>query len=113
MSELKTTDEARKAISDAGITVENVTSDQLEMLWYKLSTALRGSGNYNGTYAMNPPTDPMFMTCKTEQWDEREAVSFNRDGFIGFAGWADSNNIKPILKGVESWLKLLSGVAKK
>jgi len=109
MREITTTDDARKAIKDAGITVNNVTLDQLDMLWYRLSTALRNSGNYNGTYAMNPLTDPMYMTCKTEQWGNREAVSFNRDGFIGFAGWADSNNIKPIINAVESWLKALSG----
>jgi len=29
---------------------------------------------------------------------EREAISFNQDGFIGFAGWADSTNVVPFLK---------------
>ena len=108
MREIKTNDEARELIEAAGITVENVTDDQLVMLWQSLRSRLRNSGNYNGTYKMDTPTDLMFMTCSTEQWDEREAVSFNRDGFIGFAGWADSSNVKPILKGVSDWLEKIN-----
>jgi len=105
---IKTNDDAREAIAKAGITSDNVTDDQLIMLWHRLSLRLRNSGNYNGTYKMNAPTDAKFMTCSTEQWDEREAVSFNRDGFIGFAGWADSSNIRPILDGVSDWLGMLN-----
>ena len=106
--EIKTTDHARELIAAAGINIENVTEEQLEMLWYKLSTSLRNSGNYNNSYRMNALIDYKYMTCRTEQWDDREAVSFNRDGFIGFAGWADSNNIKPILEGVGDWLDAIS-----
>ena len=103
--EIKNNEHARELIAFAGITTDNVTDDQLVMLWHSLSARLRNSGNYNGTYAMNKPADLMFMTCRTEQWDEREAVSFNRDGFIGFAGWSDSKNIGPILLGVGDWLE--------
>ena len=103
--DIKTNDDARVAIKEAGITTDNVTDRQLKQLWYALSARLLESGNYNGTYEMNAPTGTKFMTCRTEQWDEREAVSFNRDGFIGFAGWADSSNVKPILKAVEDWLE--------
>ena len=49
-----------------------------------------------------------YQTCSTDQWEGREAVSFNRDGFIGFAGWADSSNVRPILDGVEKWLDFLA-----
>ena len=106
--EIKSNDHARELIAAAGVTTANVTDDQLIMLWHSLSLRLRNSDNYNGTYAMNKPTDLMFMTCRTEQWDEREAVSFNRDGFIGFAGWADSKNVGVILDGVGDWLDKLT-----
>ena len=43
------------------------------------------------------------IEIKTEQWDRREAVSFNRDGFIGIAGWADNANVKPILDALVEW----------
>jgi len=95
-------DHARALIAAAGITTDNVTRAQLELLWYKLSLQLP-----SGTYAMNMGVDLKFMTCRTDQWHSREAVSFNQDGFIGFAGWADSSNIKPILDAVGEWLEVL------
>lgn len=35
----------------------------------------------------------------------REAISFNGDGFIGIAGWADDNNVQPFLRAFMRWLK--------
>ena len=32
-------------------------------------------------------------------FQDREAVSFNQGGFIGFAGWAGSTNLAPFLEG--------------
>ena len=40
---------------------------------------------------------------KTNRWDNRECVSFNDDGFIGIAGWADDNNVKPIISALIEW----------
>lgn len=34
----------------------------------------------------------------------REAISFNRDGFVGFAGWADSANLQPFLQAFMDWM---------
>jgi len=39
----------------------------------------------------------------------REAVSFNPDGFIGFAGWASAGNIDPIIKGFLSAISKIQG----
>ena len=97
-------DHARELINDAGITSENVTRAQLSVLWHKLAPRLRNTGNYSGTYAMKPPITGKFMTCRTGQWDGREAVSFNRGGFIGIAGWADNSSVQPILSGIGDWL---------
>jgi hypothetical protein len=36
---------------------------------------------------------------------KREAISFNTDGFIGFAGWSDSKNILPLLKAFDRWME--------
>lgn len=103
---IKTRDEARKLIDDAGITCENITESELYLLWLNISTAMDLSDCYKETMKMNNPPSK-YMTCRTDQWNEREAISFNRDGFIGFAGWADSNNVKPFLEGVENWLSEL------
>ena len=35
---------------------------------------------------------------------DREAISFNDDGFIGFAGWSDSKNVQPFYRAFKSWM---------
>lgn len=44
-----------------------------------------------------------FVRCDGDYFTGREAVSLNRDGRIGFAGWADDSNIKPFLSAFEQW----------
>ena len=44
------------------------------------------------------------LRCKSHYFDNREAITFNTDGFIGFAGWADKTNIQPILEGFREWV---------
>ncbi|MGZ8181423.1 MAG: hypothetical protein ACXWT1_05660 [Methylobacter sp.] len=100
---IDTRDKARELIAAAGITTANVTEEQLAALQEHINARMVESGNYRGSYRMNDEVSP-YMTCRTDQWDAREAVSFNRDGFIGLAGWADNDNIKPILLGIGDWL---------
>lgn len=50
-----------------------------------------------------------FLFCRVK-WDDggrREAVSFNQDGFIGFAGWASTENAQPFYRGFMRWLEFL------
>lgn len=37
-------------------------------------------------------------------FEDREAISINPDGFIGFAGWADSRNERPFLCAFARWM---------
>ncbi len=37
-------------------------------------------------------------------FDHREAVYFSQDGFIGFCGWADSENKLPMIKAFTKWV---------
>ena len=91
--QIENNDHARELIAAAGINTITVTTRQLKSLHKHVDACMRASGNYNGTYRMNKVgTDPRYCTCSTEQWESREAFSFNRDGFIGFAGWADKSN---------------------
>ena len=39
-----------------------------------------------------------------DQWNGREAISFNSDGFIGFCGWADTQNSQPFLNAFRRWM---------
>ncbi|MDO4721376.1 MAG: hypothetical protein Q4A78_11990 [Peptostreptococcaceae bacterium] len=44
-----------------------------------------------------------YLTMRGSYFRDREALSFNKDGFIGFAGWADQETVQPILKGFLRW----------
>lgn len=46
-----------------------------------------------------------YLRVDGRYWQGREAISFNGDGFIGIAGWADDNNVQPFLRAFMRWLK--------
>ena len=48
------------------------------------------------------------LRCKAFYFESREAVTFNSDGFIGFAGWADEKSVQPVLAGFKEWIKRLT-----
>lgn len=57
-------------------------------------------------YKMNPDGGIAKAYLKIDcpgQWNGREAVSFNSDGFIGFCGWADSQNSQPFYRAWREW----------
>lgn len=99
----------RARFSDLGIAIEDLTIDDFKALHAQLSEKLKSSFLINGSYVMEPlnPTKPQFMTCKSNYFEKREAVSFNSDGFIGFAGWASSANVEPIFQAFDTWLVYL------
>lgn len=105
-----TNDELREKIASAGITSFNVTQKQLQVLHERLSEALEASDCFKGEYRMDglDLTDPKYLTCSSDYFEQREAVSFNSDGFIGFAGWASTSNTVPIKVGVINWLAELT-----
>lgn len=49
--------------------------------------------------------DEAYLRVAGRYWPEREAVSFNADGFIGIAGWADDQNVQPFCRALLLWLK--------
>ena len=102
---LTSTEAAREEIAKVGITRDNITTEQMKQLHLCLSESLSQSGLFDGTYEMNDFTEgDLHLTCRTNLWDSREAVTFNCDGFIGFAGWASTTNTQPILNGIQMWL---------
>lgn len=48
-----------------------------------------------------------FVYVDGSYFTRRECVSFNPDGFIGFAGWASSLNVAPILQGFVDAVELI------
>lgn len=99
-----TRDEIREKLQAADITTNSVTNDEIKELRLIINKHLKASGIYRGTAKLRrAKKDLRFLEMQTDQWEGREAVSFNPDGFIGVAGWADDRNFQPILSALLEW----------
>lgn len=49
-----------------------------------------------------------YLYVNSHYFTRREAISFNPDGFIGFAGWADQGNTNPLLRAFLKWCDYLA-----
>lgn len=113
-------DELRKAFSD-NFTYDDVTRRDLNVLKQILANefcrANERLGGYDGSVAGSIAMDKCTqkfdengglkyaeIRCRAHYFTMREAITFNEDGFIGFCGWSDSKNEKPILKAFSTWL---------
>ena len=47
------------------------------------------------------------LRVKGTYFDDREAITFNKDGWIGFCGWADGYNLTPFVIGFKEWCDFL------
>lgn len=43
------------------------------------------------------------IKVKGTYFNDREAITFNEDGFIGLCGWADGYNLTPFVMGFKDW----------
>ncbi len=107
----ETTDQARELFSSSGMTYKDITRENLQKLRNIVDLKMKESGCFKNTFRCKQR--PFYhdgdricagIRCKSFYFNDREAITFNPDGFIGFAGWADSKNIKPILAGFAEWL---------
>lgn len=97
-------DQVREGLANTGIECGKVSDDELKRLRRIISKHLRRSGIYRGTARIaRARNDLKIIEMKTDMFERREAVSFNSDGFIGIAGWADNNNVQPLLSALVEW----------
>ena len=78
--------------------MEAPTDDQISLLHGCLARRLIVFNGMDGTYRVGDVIGRS-VRVKSHYFDAREGVTFGSDGFVGFAGWADENNIQPILCG--------------
>ncbi|MBD9539963.1 hypothetical protein IB276_10920 [Ensifer sp. ENS04] len=116
-----TRDEARAAWAAAGLTYADLTLGRLQDLRDLIGAEMKVSGLFvpsnrtGGTYRMHSKIDAGIgldgwragLQCRAYYFKNREAVTFNGNGFIGFAGWSDETNVQPILSGFMKWLDAL------
>lgn len=121
-----TPDEMRRLWADVGVGYYGISENDIDMLKAMLgeelcihnaSTDGKGSavkmsvGRYDarwgGDVLRSKVLDGVllyaFMRVDGPYFKDREAISFNKGGFVGFAGWADSTNVRPFLKAFGRW----------
>lgn len=108
----RTREQAREAFNCAGLTYATLTPASVRKLRALINEQMIASGCMKGTFRcrqrgtlkQTPHGQYAEIRCKADYFSDREAVSFNTDGFIGFAGWSDEKNVQPILAGFEAWI---------
>jgi len=115
-NEIDTNDKARELFKNLGLTYSDIDKDALVDLRNSINVNMRKSGYFENTYRCNDKIErekklrtkkqnPFYaqITCRAFYFGNREAISFNPDGFIGFAGWSDSRNLVPIRTAFVQW----------
>jgi hypothetical protein len=112
-----TRDEARAHWAKSGLTYAALTAENLRRLRSLIDQRMRTSGAMGGTLRAcqrfsihndHPNGKWAALKCKAFYFGDRQAVTFEPGGFIGFAGWADETNVQPILTAFCSWVDLMA-----
>lgn len=116
-----TSDEARAYFKDKGLTYGDITEGDILVLTMLLQKELKKSNKAGETSVnitlsskvdMKKKSNGSIICCflyvNAHYFTRREAISFNRDGFIGFAGWADQGNVNPLLRAFTKWCDYLA-----
>lgn len=112
-----TNDEARDYFKDCGLSYKDIMEGDILALVLLLNRELKKSNKIGETSVntmslskkidMKKNTDGSIRTCflymNSHYFTRREAISFNQDGYIGFAGWADSGNLNPLKRAFLAW----------
>jgi len=122
-------EDAREYFKSEGLKYSDITHKDFLFLQYALADELEkyskevDDPKIHGIATMrisfNKKNHPKFNTYKgklesafikvdSHYFEGREAISFNRDGFIGFAGWADDTNVKPFVLAFNRFVWLIS-----
>jgi len=107
-------EDARALWAASGLTYKALTNESVARLWLMIDAELRSSRlirKYRaGKYRvwMSGPDLVADIRCSAYYFRNRQAVTFERNGFIGFAGWADDNNVQPILSAFCDWVREMS-----
>lgn len=119
-----TTQQARDYFKEKGLTYADITEGDILALVLLLNREIKRSikDRETSTSTMhlshkvdmkkrsNGTIECCFLYLNSHYFTRRECISFNRDGFIGFAGWADQGNTNPILRAFLAWCDSLTKV---
>lgn len=116
-----TTNEAREFFKNRGLSYDSIHEGDILILCMMLQKELKKSNKAGETsVAMtlskrvdmkkksNGSITECYIYMNAHYFTRRECISFNRDGFIGFAGWADQGNTNPLLRAFLEWCNYLA-----
>lgn len=111
MTEKLTRDHVREAFGKSAAKAAPITFERMRSLRNHINAEMLKDGLMDGTFHMAHPSrikvhgdDCAELRCVSHYFQDREAVTFNAGGFVGFAGWADEYNVQPILRGFVAWM---------
>jgi len=114
-------DEARQYFKDKGLTYECLNELSICLLINLINSEIIKFRNkdkdcclryVNNKYNCKKHKDSFIwvdLSVKGTYFDNRQAISFERDGFIGFAGWASTINRQPFIDGFIKWCDKVAG----
>lgn len=116
-----TSEEAREYFKSKGLSYNDITEGDILTLVMLLNQEIKKSNKECETSMgtmylsrridMKRKTNGSILCCflyvNSHYFEKRECISFNSDGFIGFAGWADTGNTNPIIRAFLKWCDML------
>lgn len=115
------TNEARQYFTNKGLTYDDVTEGDILALVMLLNKHIKAANKDAETSVemylsskmdikkkRNGTITACYLYVNSCYFTRRECISFNTDGFIGFAGWADKGNTNPILRAFLEWCDILA-----
>lgn len=122
-----TNNEVRAYFAGKGLTYADVTEGDILTLVMLLNKHIKkanadcetsmGSMYLSRRIDLKRKTNGALISCflyvNSHYFERRECISFNADGWIGFAGWADQGNTNPILRAFIEWRDALAATKKR
>lgn len=120
-------DRARARFASMGLTYADITDGELLMLTMTLNKAFKKARKGAKTpvhssmtlsrrtrvkHKSNGKIIEAYFFMNAHYFTGRECISFNKDGFIGFCGWADDQNTAVVIEGFNEWLDLMAEAGK-
>lgn len=114
-------EDCRKRFADYGLTYRDITDGDILVLAMLLNREIKKSNKIGETsvnttrlsekkiikHRTNGSITEAYLFMNSHYYTQRECISFNKDGFIGFAGWADDGNSNPLRRAFLEWCEIL------
>ena len=113
-------DKARELFYESGLKYSDIGSKEIAELrncikqelkefdnkGFKMSVnkKMRAEYSEDGSVSLCEIRVKGWINNESPYFKNREGITFNRDGFIGFSGWADSKNVIPFVNGFKKWV---------